>query len=325
MDEVQNVPSWHLFVNRLLRQEIKILITGSNSKLLGGELATHLTGRYMKTELYPFSFLEFCNLHQIKTVVNTTKERGLLRSQFDLFLQEGGMPELYTETRKLSYIDTLVDNIITNDIEHRYKIRYKSAFENITQHILNNTPMVINYKKLGKEFDLASIHTVENYVRFIGNAYLIVGIRKYSTKSQIRIREEKFYAVDISFMNMRQDAFSGKNLGWRLETIVCIELLRRYRPQGFDIYYYSSQSYEVDFVVCKNRNVEKMIQVCYDISSEKTLNREIKALVTASEKTGCNNLTLLTLADESIIQKKGKVIEVTPIYHWLLERIVEIS
>ena len=318
MDEVQNVPSWHLFVNRLLRQDIKILITGSNSKLLGGELATHLTGRYMKTELYPFSFLEFCLYNRITTNTNTTRQRGLLRSQFDLFLQEGGMPELYTETRKIAYIDTLVDNIVTNDIEHRYKIRYKSTFEKLTQHILNNVPICLNYKKLCNEFNLSSVHTAENYVRYIANEYLIVGIHKYSTKGQIRVTKEKFYAVDTAFMNMRQDACSGKNLGWRLESIVCIELLRRCRPDGLDIYYYSMQSYEVDFVVCRNRKVEKLIQVSCDIPSEKTQKREIKALIKASEVTGCDNLILLTLADEDAIQVEGKVVEVMPVYQWLL-------
>ncbi len=318
MDEVQNVPSWHLFVNRLLRQSIKILITGSNSKLLGGELATHLTGRYMKTELYPFSFQEFCLYKRIAANTDTTLERGLLRRQFDFFLQEGGMPELYTEIRKTAYIDTLVDNIVTNDIEHRYKIRYKSTFEKLTQHILNNAPICLNYKKLCNEFGLSSMHTAENYVRYIANAYLIVGIHKYSTKSQIRVTKEKFYAVDTAFMNMRQDAFVGKNLGWRLESIVCIELLRRCRPDGLDIYYYSLQSYEVDFVVCRNRKVEKLIQVSYDISSEKTQKREIKALLKASEETGCNNLMLLTLSDEDTIEVEGKTIEVMPVYRWLL-------
>ncbi len=319
MDEVQNVDSWHLLVNRLLRQGIKLLITGSNSKLLGGELATHLTGRYIKTELYPFSFMEFCTLNKVDITLLTTKQKGLLRAQFDNYLEEGGMPELYTEKRKVSYIDSLVDNIITNDIEQRYKIKYKSTFENIADHILNNVPTTINYRRLAKMFDVASNHTVENYVRFISNAYLIVGIHKYSLKSQIRILKEKFYAVDPSFMNMRQDAFSGKNLGWRLETIVCIELLRCCRPRGLDIYYYETESYEVDFVVSRNRKVEKLIQVAYDISTKKTLNREIKALVASGEQTGCRDLTLLTLADESTIQQNGFDIKITPVYKWLLE------
>ena len=318
LDEIQNVDSWYLFVNRLLRQGIKLLITGSNSKLLSGELATHLTGRYMKTELYPFSFFEFCAFNHVEIGQLTTKQRGLLRAQFDSYLQDGGMPELYAETRKTEYINTLVENIIKNDIERRYKIRYTTAFENIAQHILNNAPTIINYNKLAKNFDLASSHTVENYVTFICNAYLIIGIHKYSAKSQIRIREEKFYAIDASFINMRLDAFSGLNLGWRLETIVCIELLRRCRPKNLDIYYYCAQTCEVDFVVCKNRKAEQLIQVCYDISSDKTLKREIKALVSASEKVACNNLLLLTLADETTIQSNGKTIQIMPVYLWLI-------
>lgn len=318
LDEVQNVDSWHLFVNRLLRQGIKLLITGSNSRLLGGELATHLTGRYMKTELYPFSFFEYCIFKGASVECSTTKQRGIARANFDMYLEEGGMPELFNETRKTAYIDTLVGNIMTNDIEHRYRIRYKAAFENIAQHLLNNAPTVINYRRLCSEFDLSSSHTAENYVKFIGNAYLVAGLHRYSSKSHTRIRDEKLYAMDVAFMNNRQDAFSGKNLGWRLETIVCIELLRRYIPDGYDIYYYDLQSCEVDFVVCKGRNVMKLIQVCYDISSEKTLNREVKALASASAKTGCNDLLLLTLADEATIEKGSSTIRMQPVYQWLL-------
>lgn len=127
--------------------------------MLGGEFATHLTGRYIKTELYPFSFREFCLWNQISTDADTTRQRGLLRSQLDLFIQEGGMPGLYTETRKTAYIDTLVNNIITNDIERRYKMRYKSTFEKITHHILNNVPIAINYKNLLKALVKASEDT----------------------------------------------------------------------------------------------------------------------------------------------------------------------
>lgn len=319
LDEVQNVDSWHLFVNRLLRQGIKLLITGSNSKLLGGELATHLTGRYMKTELYPFSFSEYCIFKEVGVECSTTKQRGIARAHFDMYLEEGGMPELFNETRKTAYIDTLVGNIIANDIEHRYRIRYKAAFENIAQHILNNAPAVINYRRLGSEFDLSSSHTAENYVKFIGNAYLVAGIHRYASKSHTRIRDEKLYAIDVAFMNNRQDAFSGKNLGWRLETIVCLELLRRYIPDGYDIYYYDTQSWEVDFVVCKGRDVKKLIQVCYDISSEKTLDREVRALVNASGKTGCKDLLLLTMADEAMIEKGSSFIRMQPVYQWLLQ------
>ncbi len=245
-----------------------ILITGSNARLLSGELATHLTGRHMKTELFPFSFKEYCVYKGVSTQHGTTKEKGLLRSAFDLYLLDGGLPELINKKRKQTYINTLVDSIVKKDVEKRYSIRYKAVFENITQHLLNNAPAKINYVELKEEFGLKSDHTAENYVSYAKNAYLICGLHKFSFKSRIRVHDEKAYAVDVAFMNNRENAMSGDNWGWRLETIVFIELLRRYRPQECDIYYFEAGTSEADFVICRGRNVIQIIQVLYDISNE---------------------------------------------------------
>lgn len=320
IDEIQNVDEWFLFVNRLLRTGMHILITGSNAKLLSGELATHLTGRYMKTELYPFSFSEYCDYKKISTAHSTTKEIGLLRSAFDSYLQEGGFPELINETRKQSYINTLVDNILKKDIEQRYSIKYKAAFENIANHLLNNAPSKINYIELKELFGIGSDHTAENYVKYAKNAYLITGLLKFSFKSKMRIHDEKAYAIDVGFMNKRENAMAGENLGWRLETIVYIELLRRYKPQECDIYYYEETSGEADFLICKGKTVIKIIQVCYDISNEKTFKREKKGLLLASQKTKCNNLLIITDHDNTQLTENGKTISVVPAYSWLTEK-----
>ena len=122
IDEIQNIDEWYLFVNRLLRTGMHILITGSNARLLSGELATHLTGRHIKIELYPFSFSEYCDYKEISTLHGTTLEKGLLRAAFDSYLHEGGLPELINNKRKQTYISTLVDSILKKDIEKRYSI-----------------------------------------------------------------------------------------------------------------------------------------------------------------------------------------------------------
>ena len=320
LDEIQNIDSWYLFVNRLLRSGMHLLITGSNAKLLSGELATHLTGRYMQTELFPFSFAEYCDYKKIDTTHKTTKEKGLLQAAFDEYLKNGGFPELLEETRKQTYINTLVNNILTNDIEKRYSIKYKAAFEQLANHLLNNAPSSINYKDLQQTFGLKSDHTAENYVNYCKNAYLVCGLHKYSAKSKIRIRDEKAYAVDVALMNNRQNSFAGENLGWRLETIIYIELLRRYRNQGFDIYYYNETTGECDFVICQGKTVCQLIQVSFDISSPKTLKREINGLLLTSKKTGCNNLLLITDHDEMQITKNDKSIPVVSVYSWLVEK-----
>lgn len=208
IDEIQNVDEWFLFINRLLRTGMHVLITGSNAKLLSGELATHLTGRHMKIELFPFSFYEYCECQKISTAHGTTKEKGLLRAAFDNYLHDGGFPELSNEKRKQTYINTLVDSILKKDIEKRYAVRYKAAFENITNHLLNNAPAKTNYSDLQTQFGLRSDHTAENYVNYTKNAYLICGLPKYSSKSKIRIRDEKAYAVDVALMNNRENALA---------------------------------------------------------------------------------------------------------------------
>lgn len=109
------------------------------------------------------------------------------------------------------------------DIEQRYSISYKAAFENMTQHLLNNVPCVVVPKDLARQFGFRSEHTARNYISYLKSAYLLIGIQKYSTKSRIRLTQEKVYAVDVAMMDKRENAFAGANLGHRLETIVwCI-------------------------------------------------------------------------------------------------------
>lgn len=318
IDEAQNIDGWHLFVNRLLRQGLKIIITGSNAKLLSSELSTHLTGRYNEIELYPFSFGEFCEVQEVSTIDFTTKGDAFLRTAFENYLQIGGFPEIANgEETPEPYIDTLVSNIIERDIVQRFKIKYRDAFTTLTNHMLNNAPCGIVLTKLQQLFNIKTDHTVENYLSYMFQAYLMMRVRKFSTKSSERVRNAKCYVVDVALMNARKDAFSGKNLGLRLETVVYIELRRRYGV-GYDIYFYLTDSYEVDFVVCHRNTVIELIQVSYNISNDKTYRRELNALLKASTPLKCNNLTLITAFDEKTIEESGKTINVRTAYRWLL-------
>ena len=319
LDEIQNVDGWHLFVNRLLRQRMHIIVTGSNAKLLSGELATHLTGRNDQIELYPFSFADWCHSKEVDTKSMTTKAEAARRAAFDEYIKQGGFPELMYEKNKSRYIGNLVNNILKRDIEQRHKIKYKEAFERLAHHLMNVAPITIVESDLAPTVGLKSNHTVSNYIGFLKEAYLILGLKKFATKSRIRIRAEKVYPIDIALMDGRQDAFAGDNLGWRLETIVYIELLRRNRPIGRDLYYFkSANGYEADFVVCKNNRVEEIYQVSYDISKEKTRRRELRGLLSASKETGCNNLYLITDFEREELTIEDKSIKIIPAYDWLI-------
>lgn len=137
LDEIQNVDGWHLFVNRMLRKQLHIVLTGSNSKLLSGELASHLTGRHHQIELLPFSFADFCAFRGVATSPLTTKNRGLIAAAFDEYMRQGGFPELNNEKDWKSYIDSLLNSIVRQDIQKRFKIKYVDTFMHLTNHLLN--------------------------------------------------------------------------------------------------------------------------------------------------------------------------------------------
>lgn len=318
IDEIQNIPEWYLFVNRLLRRQIHVIITGSNAKLLSGELATHLTGRHHTINLYPFSFSEYCEAKGIDTMSMSTMAVARRRAVFDDYMRKGGFPELSRVRNERDYIDELVRNILQRDIEQRFKVKHVTSFEEMSQHLLNIAPAIVVDKKLKEAFGFGSQHTAKNYVGYLKQAYLLVGLHKYSPKSQQRLTADKIYPIDVSLMNRRSDAFSGENFGWRLETIVYLELLRRYKSQGFDIYYFSERSGECDFVICEGRKAVVAIQVSYDISNEKTRKREISGLLLAAKKTGCKNLLLLTDHSYEDIETEDYKIAVRPVFDYLL-------
>ena len=319
LDEIQNIDGWPLFVNRLLRQKIHILITGSNAKLLSTELASHLTGRHHKIELFPFSFKDWCVIKELDYTRLTTKNKGLISKAYGEFFRQGGFPELLSnEENPKEYISTLIDNIITQDIQKRYKIRNMDALKRLAHHILNETPTIIVKDALQDTIGIKSERTLGNYLMYLNQTYLVSTISKYSFKSRERARSEKSYAIDVAFMDKRKNAFSGENLGWRLETMVYLELLRRKAGTEYDIYYYQGRNAEADFVVCDGNKTLAVYQVSYDISNEKTRKREIKGCIAGAKATKCDNLFLITDHESETIEEEGYTIQVIPVWEWLV-------
>ena len=317
LDEIQNIEGWPLFVNRLLRQKLHIFITGSNSKLLSNELSTHLTGRNNKVELYPFSFSEYCAMKKVDATSLSTKAKALRKGALHEYLQQGGFPELFNESNRRGYINGLLDAIIRNDIAKRFKVRNVEALRRISAYLVDNYCQEFVAKTVGELFGVSN-HTAENYYSYLKEAFLLIGVNRFSYKSKDRVRNEKVYVVDTAFVTERKDNFSLENIGWKLENIVCVELLRRYRPAYCDVFYYKDASSQVDFVIAKDGNVQELIQVSYDISTEKTRNREIRGLKNAAKKLNCNNLTLVTFEEHETIEEDGCTINVIPATEWLL-------
>ena len=316
LDEIQNVEGWPLFVNRLLRNKLHLVLTGSNAKLLSNDLATHLTGRSCEIPLYPFSFEEYCTIKGTNTKGLATKEIAQRRATFDEYMQRSGFPELMFVKNERTYISNLVSNVLRRDIEQRYKISFTANFENMANHLLNVSPFIPAVSELANTFGFKSLHTVRNYIDYLKQAYILIGVKKYSAKSKIRVTQEKLYAVDVALMNKRENAFAGENLGWRLETIVLLHLIRKCNYEGWDIYYLKGRSGECDFVVCDGNKVLQCIQVSYDISNEKTRKREINGLLLAHKQTKCKNLLLLTDHEYQEIKIGDMPVTIKPVYEW---------
>ncbi|MFI3262984.1 MAG: ATP-binding protein [Rikenellaceae bacterium] len=317
LDEIQNVNEWFLFVNRLLRQGVRLFITGSNAKLLSSELATHLTGRYNKIELFPFSFAEYCEYKDIDIRDISTKGMGIKKTAFMDYMIHGGFPELFNVRNRRAYVQGLLDSIVKRDIQRRFKIKYVESLRMIANYLIDNFGQEIVYKELAEQFGLGSSHTAENYVSYLKQAFLLLSVNKFSYKSMERIRNEKSYVVDLAFVADREDSLIGKNLGWRLENLVYIELLRRTKPLFQDVYFYR-KGYEIDFVVCEGNRVLELIQVSYDISSLKTYKREVSALVKGATELRCNRLTLITVNETRNVTESDRDINIVSIIDWLV-------
>lgn len=320
LDEIQNVDGWYLFVNRLLRTDMHIFVTGSNAKLLSGELTTHLTGRYNEIHLYPFSFSEYCNYHRVDTQNITTKGEADCKRAFMDYIHDGGFPEMQGLRNKRAYVQSLIEAILLKDIKNRFRIRDVDALRKLAHHLINNACQEVNYDELTKELGMSD-KTVKKYIDYLAQAFLIQLLTRHSFKSKERIRNPKVYIVDAGMQGNRDNVLAPENLGWRLENVVYIELLRRCAYDFYDVYYYklNPRAKEIDFVVCDKNKAIELIQVAYEIDSQRAYERETSSLVKASGALSCNNLTLITFSQTRDVEIDGKTIHIISALEWLLK------
>ncbi|HPI39614.1 MAG TPA: ATP-binding protein [Pseudobdellovibrionaceae bacterium] len=322
-DEIQNIQGWELFINKLHRKKMNVLLTGSNSRLLSSELATHLTGRQISIELFPFSFSEYLKsmkVNFLKTELMSSDSKILAKNHFLNYMSRGGFPEILNEEldSKYSkmYLKELYDKIISRDLAQRRKIKNIKALKEISLHMLSLYSSQFTFQSIRKTSSIKSVNTVKNYVEYLQEAYLGFILEPFSFKIKERISlPKKYYVIDTSLI----DVIAGKTVddrGKKLENIVFIELKRR----GLEIYYYKQSSYEVDFILREGKIIVELIQVCWTIEDIKTKTREIKALVMASAELKCKNLTLITFDEEEQITQDSLKINCVPIWKWLLNR-----
>ena len=315
LDEVQNLDGWDLWVSELYRLGKNLVITGSNARMLSSEMATVLTGKYLQLEMLPFSLEEFFDWNKLDLHCLNPEDKTNSLVLADDYLRNGGYPEVVA-SRQLtrSYLDTLFDSIVWKDVAKRHNVRNVTDLNNLAMYLVSNfcNPVSANY--LTTELGFSSVNTTRKYMEYLHEPYLFYYLSRYNNKLKLMKKApRKVYVVDNGFVTSKAFSLSD-NLGRLLENQVFIELVRR----GYDVertmfYYRSRNDKEVDFVLRKEAHIERLVQVCYDMSNPKTEKREVDSIVECAGELKCSNLVIVTNNDKRTIEKDGYKIDVVPI------------
>lgn len=311
IDEIQNITGWERFIRRIHDEGYKVFLTGSNANLLSAELGTHLTGRYTKITLYPFSFREVLHLHSIGTDRITGTRKAQILAEFDRYLNGGGFPE-FLKYGDAEYLKRIYDDILFRDIISRVGIREVKGFRQLAHYLFTNIANAATYNALKNTLGFKSVVSVRDYVGFLEEAYLIFEIFRYdpSLKKQY-IHEKKLYCIDTGMRNAIAFRFSDDK-GRMLENLVLIELLRR----GKSVYFFKNPQ-ECDFL-CEDRGrITRAIQVCYELSRENR-DRELNGLTGAMAMYNLTEGIILTYHQEETLTHNGLAIRVVPVWKWLV-------
>lgn len=308
LDEVQNLPNWQMWVSRLYRLGVNMVITGSNAHMLSSEMATLLTGRYLPITLLPFSLKEAEEWLQANTAPRQT-------DIVNDYLRLGGFPEtLKSRAITENYLSTLFDAMIWKDVARRHKVRNTSDLSNLAIYLVSNICNPATANSLAADVGLASVATTRKYMDYLHEPFLFYYLPRYNNKLRLMKKApQKIYVVDNGFVAAK--AFSvSQNLGKLLENQVFVELVRRgYDTEQTLFYYRSRNDKETDFVTRQGTRIERLIQVCYSLENEKTRRREINSIVECAGELGCDDLTIVTMNEEASFDIDGHHVKAVPI------------
>ena len=315
LDEVQNLEGWDMWVSELYRIGKNLVITGSNAKMLSSEMATVLTGKYLQVEMLPFSLEEFFDWNKLELHNLKPEQDAESKVLTDDYMRNGGYPEVVASRQLVrSYLDTLFDSIVWKDVAKRHNVRNITDLNNLAMYLVSNFCNPLSANELSEELGFSSVNTTKKFMDYLHEPYLFYYLSRYNNKLKLMKKApRKVYVVDNGFVAAK--AFSlSENLGRLLENQVFIELIRHgYDTEKTMFYYRSRNDKEVDFVLRKENRVERLVQVCYDLSSPKTEKREVDSIVECAGELKCSNLTIVTKEDERTIEKDGYTINVLPI------------
>ncbi len=316
-DEVQFFKNWQVFVKSKYDQNIKFLITGSNSWLLSSEYATLLSGRTISFEIFPFSFREFLSAKNVElnSSMDYLKNEKIIKKHFKEYFEWGGFPEVILtkeNENKKELLKNYYSSILLQDIVPRFKLKNPVEAQELAHYLFSNAGKNISYSQLSKTISISD-KTIKEYIHLFRQSYLLFELNTYSPSIKKQMRySKKIYAGDIGFSNAIGFR-NSEDYGRILENMVFIELLRRKK----EIYTHYINK-ECDFIIRENKKIISAIQVCWNISSDNR-KREIEGLMNALKNYKLKKGLILTNNQEETIKEKNCEIKIIPVWKWLLE------
>jgi len=323
LDEIQEVKDWEKWVRTTHElDKAKIIISGSNAKLLSRELSTLLTGRHLDLVIFPLSFKEFLRFRNVDLskrfeIVNKEIEiKRLLRE----YIEFGSFPEVVLGGEKKQILLNYFEDILNKDIVRRFKIRKSKELVSLAKFYLGNISSLITFSSLERTLNI-SVDTVEKFSRYLEDIFILFFLKRFSYKFREQEKSpRKVYAIDVGLANTIGFRFSH-NMGRLAENLVFLELKRKEMlGSDLEIYYWKDVNHrEVDFLIKENLKVKQLIQVCWEVNRPETKNREIRALLKAMKEFNLEEGLIITDDYEAEENIKGKKINYIPLWKWYLK------
>jgi predicted AAA+ superfamily ATPase len=329
-DEIQAVPGWEPFIDRLMRTEkCEVYLTGSSAMMLSKEIATQMRGRALSWEMFPFSFREFLDYKgiEIETALST-KKWLMVRKVFEEYWETGGFPEVAGLNRNLriKIHQEYLHAILFRDLVERYDIPHPKAVSDLAHWLLDNTASLYSVNRLTMYLKSmghrAPKSAVSDYIGWFEDAYFLFTVRIFDASlARSNTNPKKIYCVDHAFVTSVSSGILI-NSGHLLENLVFSGLRRLYQ----EIYYYKTKTgKEVDFIIPLRGCSKMLIQVCETLSDPKVQKKETMALTEAMGELGLEKGIIITRNEEELLNTGSGTIEVVPVWRYLLELPVSIG
>jgi len=327
LDEVHNVPGWERWVRTMHELgKAKVIVSGSSSKLLSGDLATVLTGRHLDVFVFPLGFREFLDFKgvKIRDRLELVSRKTEIKRALAEYAEFGGFPEVVLSREKKQLLLTYFDDILTKDIERRYNLKRGDKLRALAKFYLTNISRTITFNSLRKTLGTTT-NTIEKFSSYLEEVNMVFFVKRFSFKVKEQEKAaRKVYCTDVGLANAVGFRFSS-NLGRIAENMVAVELKRRETlDPNMEFYYWQdARKKEVDFVIKDGLKVRQLIQVCYDVEDFGTKERELRALLKASRELRCDDLLVITwdYEDDEEVSWRGteRKVRFVPLWKWLLE------